>query len=496
MIERRGDAKGDRMGMRRRPRLRHFRRTVCTGIVVVGAVTGVAAVGATGAAGAPKTPAQAADEFNRGTGSALAESIRLDPVAGGLSFGIGVGESLAGHQNSAATSESRAANLGVIGTTAAAEACDGGEPSLPKEDQPQPLRAESGEEGAEAGKSGQDPKVPGVDRFVRATTDPFAEALTSGSNLEIPGVMSVQGARSFASSGVINGDTREAIARTEIGRLSFAADQIVIRDMVWEAVHRTGAVDEQIGTFSIGAMTIAGQPVPVEDPTQGLGEANAALAPLGLQIRPPRVHYDETSRGTLATVDPLGIRVVPAPVRDQVLGGVLGGAQPVRQELFQALIDMDCGNATYITILDIVLNAFGAGGYFAVELGGVQASTAEINRFSGLGVGGAGSAPIAGVTPASGTSSGTASGPSSSSSGTASSGAGSTAGGATAAPAPAGGTNTATAPIDDAVETAAEGARGGALAGVAGGGLLLLLATAEGDRRKMRRAMREIPLED
>jgi hypothetical protein len=41
-----------------------------------------------------------------------------------------------------------------------------------------------------------------------------------------------------------------------------------------------------------------------------------------------------------------------------------------------------------------------------------------------------------------------------------------------------------------------DGSRGGVLAGVAAGGLLLLLATAEADRRKMRRAQREIPLED
>ncbi|MEQ1786298.1 MAG: hypothetical protein ABL966_04540, partial [Acidimicrobiales bacterium] len=40
-----------------------------------------------------------------------------------------------------------------------------------------------------------------------------------------------------------------------------------------------------------------------------------------------------------------------------------------------------------------------------------------------------------------------------------------------------------------------EGERGGALLGVGAGGLLLLLASAEGDRRKMRRAQREIPLE-
>ena len=157
------------MGLRRPRGLGHFRRTACTGLVVVGAVTAAASIGAPAALGQT-------EGFNKGTGSAIAESIRFDPVAGGLSFGMGIGEALAGHQNTAATAESRAANLGVIGTTAAAEGCDGGDPSLPEEDQPQPLRVESGEEGAEAGKSGQDPKVPGVDRQVRANTNPFAEA--------------------------------------------------------------------------------------------------------------------------------------------------------------------------------------------------------------------------------------------------------------------------------------------------------------------------------
>jgi hypothetical protein len=41
-----------------------------------------------------------------------------------------------------------------------------------------------------------------------------------------------------------------------------------------------------------------------------------------------------------------------------------------------------------------------------------------------------------------------------------------------------------------------DGSRGGTLAAVGAAGLLLLLATAEADRRKMRRAQREIPMED
>lgn len=475
-----------RAGGRRgeRARLGHFRRTAGTGVLVVGAVALAASVGAPSAAGQTGAPS-----FNKGTGNAVAESIRLDPVAGGLSFGIGIGEALAGHQNTAATAESRAANLGVIGTTLAAEACDGGDPSLPKEDQPQALRVESNEEGAEAGKSGQDPKVPGVDRHVRATTAPFAEATTSSGNLDLPGVLSVQGARSHARSGV-DGELREAVARTEVARL-VVADVVELRGMVWEAIHRSGSTEEQLGTFTLGSLVVGGTPVPFDDPTEGLAAANDALRPLGFELRPPRAHFDETARGTLATVDPLGVRVIPSPARDDLLGGVQSELQDEREELFNALIEMDCGNATYITVLDIVLSAFGAGGYFAVELGGVQATTAALNRFSGLGGSGGSLPSLAGTLPASGNlGSGVldATGSRGPAGSVATPGAGNAAGSGGAAATPE-------APIDDAVEAATEGSRGGALAAVGGVGLLLLLATAEGDRRKMRRALREIPME-
>jgi hypothetical protein len=74
--------------------------------------------------------------------------------------------------------------------------------------------------------------------------------------------------------------------------------------------------------------------------------------------------------------------------------------------------------------------------------------------------------------------------------------------GASSTPSAGGGTsfqgNTTPAPTQTAaaqpvVATKPGGARGGALAGVGLAGLGMVLAMAEGDRRKMRRAQREIP---
>lgn len=430
-------------------------------------------------------------DFDNGTGSAIAESVRVEPVSGGLSFGIGVAESLASHQNIIGIAESRSANLGVIGTTLAATPCDGGEPTYPKEDQPQALRAESN--GEDPVKEGPDPVVPGVDRRVTATEDPYAEAVTSSANFEVPGVLEVRGVRSTASSGVFD-SYREALAITEFGTVVIAGT-VRIEGMRWEAVHRTGSEEFQDGTFTIGGATVAGQSIPVDDPIAALAAINEVLRPLGLELRPPTYRLDPTAGGTIATVDSLGIAVIPTPTRDGVLGPLLGeqGVQPLRTSLFNALIEQDCGNASYISILDIVLNAFGAGGFFAIELGGVQATTSEIQAFQGLGelpplpplpdlTGPVSPLPSLGGSGSIGSGSPTIGGPA----------------GAVAAPAAPG---SAANPLDgDELEEALEaadvtGERGGPLAAVAGVGLLLLLAAAEGDRRKMRRAQREIPME-
>ncbi|MBA2281524.1 MAG: hypothetical protein H0W25_09870, partial [Acidimicrobiia bacterium] len=364
-----------------------------------------ATLGTGSSAAQPGRAAAAAQEaaFNNGTGQAIAESIRVDPVSGGLSFGVGIGQALAGHQNTVGAADSRALNFGVIGVSLAGEGCDGGDPTLPADEQPQPVIARTGDEGAEEGYSAGESFAGGqIEKFARATADPFAEAITTGTPFEIPGVLTVAGSRSVAHSGVVNGDTREAIAATEISGISFAGGQIRLGGFRSEAIHRSGAVDEVSGTFSIGSASIAGVPLPVENPLATLAQLNGALLPLGFEIQAPTFSEATTSTGTIAVVSPLSIAIVPSALRDGLIGPIVGGLQPAREALFDALLEADCGNSTYITILDIALNAISAGGRLGLEFGGVQATTGSITRFDfGTRPPGA-QGPSTGVTPASG----------------------------------------------------------------------------------------------
>lgn len=486
MIEERGTV--EMSGGRVRASVRAWRRTAVVGALVGTAVLVTAAV-APGTSAAQSPPGGA---FDNGTGGANATALRVNPVNGGLSFGVTVGESLSGHQNTVASAESRAASLGVIGTTLAGEGCDGGDPTLPAEQQPQPLYIDSTIAGSSEGLSTPDQILPVVARNVRATLDPYAESTTTLPGLNIPGILSIGTITSHTSSGVF-GDYREAKAVVTIGSISLLGGLITVDGLRWEAVHRSGSIEEQTGAFSVlaakGPLNI---PLPVEGVFNLIEGLNGILRPLGLEIRLPKFHVDTTAAGTLSTVDPLVVAVIPAPLRDDnITGPLLSALQPIRQALTNALIEADCGNATYVTILDVALATITRGGSLGIELGGVQASTAAITR-----------APSSPTTTRPPSTTPTTSRPATTSgssnccaTGTTSRSTATTAATTATTVASDTGSDDGT-DIDDAIDAAdIKGERGGPLLAVGAGGILLLLATAEGDRRKMRRAQREIPTE-
>lgn len=418
----------------------------------------------------------AAEPFNNGTGSATALGYKVNPTNGNLSFGITVGESIAGHQNTAATGQSRAINLGVIGVTLAAEACDGGDPTWAESEQPQPVIARTGEEGAAAGKTDYEQGFPlGIEKFAQANDKPWAQAITTIAPLGDPRAVFINGGRTISSSGIVNGNTREAIARTELGSVSLGGGVIKLNGLVWEAINRTGAVNESTGTFSVGSIEIAGQKQTL--PGDGLQQIEALkvlLAPLGFDITPPKIR---AAQG-VEFVDPLVIGVVPSQQRDGITGPIVSALQPLRQQIVDALVAQDCGNSTYVTVADIVLGSVTGAGALGLELGGVQATTASIKAFE---FGGLPSFTLPGPTtlptlplipevaptpPA-------------------------------VAPAPAAGeapgSSRSSSPTKPVVSLS--GSRGGWLAVIGGLGIALMLATAEADRRKMQHALRAIPLE-
>src|SRR3954462_1704311 len=306
----------------------------------------------------------AAGDLQPGRGLALAEAQKVDPRTGSLSLGITMGRSIAGHQNTVAQASSQAVDLGIIGTTAAAPACDGSDPTLKAEDQPQPIQVDSRQ--ANPHQESDQGQLSGAPipsrREATATPAPFGEAITTTAPMDIAGLIHIGQGVSHTSSGLVDdGKVREAKATVDIDGITFPGG-ISMAGLHWEAVWSSADQNPGKGSFTIGSATASGQSLPTNDPSAALTAINTALQPLGYAIKPPTA----ANRGGIAFVDPLAVVVFPSPTRDAVANGLFGGIQPIREDLFQALLDQSCKNSTYITIFDIAVASMTGGGSFSL----------------------------------------------------------------------------------------------------------------------------------
>ena len=267
---------------------------------------------------------------------------------------------------------------------------------------------------------------------------------------------------------LVNG-VREAVATTDIGSISIAG-VLELRGLHWSAIYRTGGTDATDGVFSIGSLNILGQALNANDVATTLDQANALLNVVGVQFSVPKAHTD----AGIQFVDPLAIRIVPNATRDGITGGLLSALQPVRENIYDALLKQDCGNATYITVSDIAIGSITGAGSLSIELGGVQASSSPIRGTNFL----LGNLPIPSL-------------------GNINDDLGSFLGDTSALGSlpDSGGTNPSLniggkGRRNAALAATVKGSRGGRLALVGALGLLALLIVADRDRRLMRRAQR------
>jgi hypothetical protein len=501
-------------------RWQHYRRTrrVALAMLTAGAlIVGGADIGG------------AQEDFNAGTGTATANGYKVNPVFGNLSFGMTAGLSIAGHQNTVAQAISRSFDTGVIGDTMAGEGCKGGDPTWARKDQPKELMVESSDPKAANGKESEE-FGGAITMFAKASPEPLGEAITTVGPMGDPALAQIDGGQTITSSGVVDDGIREARAVTVIGSLDLIDGMVSIGDMTWEAIHRSGAEEQTIGRFTVGSLTVNGEAHELEgDEAQQAEELNTVLNELGFQITMPRVRVESG----IVFVDPMKVGIIKSDNRDSIVGPIFEAVQPFREQLTEAMLEQDCSNATYITVLDIAIGTFSGAGSLNLELGGVQATTAELDafelpdfdfpdfedlppvsplpdqqpEFSPPGDTGQSSTIDSGSAPS--LSSGSTGGPVNTGSGSAGTGsstpssgddtpsamptAGNNGGGNNGGGGGGNGNQVASMPAKKIADISGE--RGGLLAAISALGLALLLITAEGDRRKMRRALRDIPTE-
>lgn len=430
-------------------------------------------------------PSRAGTAPSPGRGNALAEGVAVLPRQGSLAVGIIFGEALAGHTNSEAKAQSQDIDLGSIGTSLTSSNC-GKPPTLTPDQIPQPLLVESGEPNAAKGTTQSD-YGGAFSKFGQADVTPYAKSVTVVAPFAIAGVLSVGGGTVTSWSGMVKGE-RVAGATADVSGITFPGGTSVSA-LHWEATFPSTGSAKPAGTFSIGHAVINGTAVPTQNAATVLAQLNNAVSPLGFQINQPQVHVTSG----IQFVDPLGISVVPNSTRDGVLGGVIAGIQPVRSQAVAALLSAYCQANTGVTVADIAIGSISGAGSFSLLFGGAQASSGEVaaNTFNlNLPALGAGGVEL-GSTPGTDGTGSTDAGAGALPSATGQSGTGAAlASSGTAQTGPVAGAGGTLGPIGQI--GLIKGKRGGALAAVGLGGLALIAALAEGDRRMMRRAQRVI----
>lgn len=344
--------------------------------------------------------------FGVGSGRASAKYLKVGPSRGSLALAPTVGLALSDFLNTRGRGDVRTADFAAL------------EDSLPPElvEALPTVKVESTDEGSEDGRTatlGTPAEVPvglsAATLRASAGTAPYGRSSfeTAPVGLE---VVTLSGGTAEAFSGVVDGNVREAVGTVEIGKVDIGGGALVLEGLRWEAVHRSGAASAEQGTFTVGAVSVAGQrfgaPEGAEQPlADALAAAQPLLGPLGLQVTLPKPRIENG----FVEMTPLRIRVANSELA-AVVAPVLEAAQPVREAVVDAIRSGSEDVDAVILLSDVALGVLAGGSTLDIELGGVTAQTAEpAERFT---FGSAGGFDLSAGSPAASGAAGTASVPS------------------------------------------------------------------------------------
>lgn len=339
-----------------------------SGRVVVAVLAGSLVLGATHAFATPAAPT-----FESGSGRAEAKYVRAGPSRGALPLTPQLGLALADHLGSRGRGDVRALDLGILADFLPPEVAG----AFPV------VKVESTQDGAEEGRTesaGTPSEVPAQagthELHARAGDDPFGQSSFRGAPVDLGGVV-VQDGQAHAFSGVVDGVAREAVGRVHIGRLGLGGGAVVLEDLEWRAVHRTGADAVEQATFSVGAVVVQGErfvlPEGSDQPLRDvIADAEPLLRPLGLHLQLPEPRIE----GGIAEISPLRIRVADPEV-SQVLAPALEAAQPGRDAVVDAVRGVTEEADAALLVADIALGVVAGGSRLDIDLGGASARTAE-----------------------------------------------------------------------------------------------------------------------
>ncbi|MBS1838908.1 MAG: hypothetical protein JST64_14540, partial [Actinobacteria bacterium] len=295
------------------------------------------------------------------------------------------GRSIASYQDRTGSAEGRALDLGAL-PLILAEPCDGLPSFLNKATLPPVTRTDSSEPDSAASRSTQ-VQLPGEfdgpagapigfqDATATATPSSWASTQTVPTDIVLLGVT---GGRTEVSTSLQNG-VREAHAVSTADQVRVLGGVFTFNQVRWEATARSGAKTTAEGSFTFASASILGTPKPVAEvmkDLQGFKETTEKfLAPLGVTFDLPSVQVRDDG----VKVTPMGFRIANPPLGINVLLPFLGQNADQFDAWRKDIVAKDCRNKTMITVVDVLLSAFGGSGSIEALVGGVDVATHDVD---------------------------------------------------------------------------------------------------------------------
>jgi hypothetical protein len=353
--------------------------------------------------------------FVTGSGRARASLFEIAPRTGGLAIPINFGKALVTYQGRSATAtsgglkppaqNSAEGDCGQPAPPGGGSGGGGGGGGAPAPPSPgggsgpptsfpfvSTLTVSTGEKDAEKGRQldqGSFPEgspISGAfqDQQVSADGAPSGRATTTGGRLAFGPLVEIVNGRTEASAGVVDGKARVASAVTTIDRLSLLDGLVVLGDVRWEAMQRTGDGEGADGRFTIGSALFQGKPPPAPPAPPGplpgmpapalpepLVALNTALAPSGLVIEAP--HF--VSDNGVARVSPMSLRFADSALGQVLLAPLVTSLQPLRDPVVGGLLAVSCDFGIAVTVADVAAGILTGSGGLTFDFGGVTATT-------------------------------------------------------------------------------------------------------------------------
>ncbi len=313
------------------------------------------------------------------SGLARAQLARIVPYVGIPSVGAGVGVAQAEVSGASARASAGVADFGMMSMILGAVASKA---PVPLPALPAPITADDRDH-PDVGRNplappSEAPAVPGAPAPVweeaHASGSPESSARVRGPELGVPGVLTFTTGESSATA-----DGGVSSSAVTIGRLALggtgAAPAIVLSNLVWSARQEMGRPGT--ASFTIGAVTVAGQPLPVPAgaaPADVLQAVNDALVPVGLRLEVPASAGDAAG----ANVTSLVVQVRNPETVAGLLGEATKPAVPVLNSMLDSLLAAAPDAASARLVVNALLATGTTRGGGRLELGGASARIGNV----------------------------------------------------------------------------------------------------------------------